>query len=206
MEVWWQGLTTLNKLFACSALFFSLILLWQMISVGFGMDGHSQDVGHDATFDHPDGDSDHGLQHGEGQIAFSLVSLRSLIAFGTLFSWAGTLYLMQGTHLLLAIIYSFVWGLVGMFAVAYLVYRLVRLEETESAALWSAIGEEGVVYMNIPADGAGKVRVMVRGAVSFVNARSSSGEALQAGTKIVVVGVTDENTLNVEPTENRGGA
>ncbi len=205
MEVWWQGLTVLNKVFVCSALFFSLMLVWQVISVGFGMDGHSHDIAHDAAFDHDAGDSDHDAHQGEGQIAFTLVSLRSLVAFGTLFSWAGTLYLMQGTHVLLAVIYSIAWGLVGMFAVAYLVYRLVRLEETESASLWTAVGEEGTVYMNIPERGVGKVRVLLRGAVSFVNARSSSGQALEAGAKVIVVGVTDENTLTVERLENREG-
>ena len=205
MEVWWEGLTTLNKVFACSALFFSLLLLWQVISVGFDMDGLSQDVPGDTTFDHAGGDSDHTGAHGEGQVAFTFVSLRSLLAFGTLFSWAGTLYLMQGTHFLLAVLYSIAWGLVGMFAVAYLVYRLVRLEETEREDLWSTIGEEGVVYMNIPERGVGKVRVMLRGAVSFVNAQSSSGQALEAGTKVIVIGVMDENTVKVEPMANRGG-
>jgi membrane protein implicated in regulation of membrane protease activity len=205
MEAWWIGLTTLNKVFACSALFFTVLFLWQAIGVFAGMDVHSQDIAHDTGMDHPATDSGHAEHHGEGQVAFSLVTLRSLIAFGTLFSWAGTLYLMEGTHAFLAVLYSVVWGLAGMFAVAYLLYRLVRLEETQNIGVWSAIGEEGVVYMNIPDGGLGKVRVTVRGAVNFVNARCSSAGALTAGTKVIVVGVINENTVRVEPVETREG-
>jgi membrane protein implicated in regulation of membrane protease activity len=207
METWWQGLTVLNKGFAVSAFFFSLLFLWQLAAALVGGNGDSHgDAGH-AAANHPAGDhaGEHGVGSAGGPIAFSLVSVRSLIAFGMLFSWAGTLYLMTGSSIVPAIVYSAVWGLVAMVAVSYLVYHLVRLQETGTSSIWSAIGEEGAVYMNIPEGGCGKVRVMVSGAISFVKARAAGGRPILAGTKVRVVGVIDDTTIEVEPTENGKG-
>ena len=91
-----------------------------------------------------------------------------------------------------------------MFIVSYLVFKLVQLQETGTATVWSAIGEEAVVYLNVPAGGVGKVRVMVSGVISYVNARSRGGESLTAGTKVRVVGVIDDNTIEVESITEEG--
>jgi len=92
---------------------------------------------------------------------------------------------------------------VAMFAVSYLVYKLVQLQERGNVSLWRSIGEEGLVYMNIPAGGVGKVRVLVGGVLSFVNARTSEDVLLTAGTKVRVTRVLDDNTIEVVPLENR---
>ena len=192
MEAWWEGLTLLNKGFAVAAVFFSVLFVWQFLGALLGLHGDSH------------GDADHAVQHDSDGVAFTLISVRSVLAFGTLFSWAGTLYLMSGAGIVLAIIYSFAWGVAAMFIVSYLVFKLVQLQETGTATVWSAIGEEGVVYLNLPAGGLGKVRVMVSGVISYVNARSRGGESLTAGTKVRVVGVIDDNTLEVEPITEEG--
>ncbi|MFH1115138.1 MAG: hypothetical protein V1792_14600 [Pseudomonadota bacterium] len=217
MDAWWQGLTLLNKVFAVAALFCSVLFLWQIVGmlIGFDADGHS-DVPHGGIdhvdagvstdagpVDHADGTGDHHHHDLGGQAAFSLVSIRSVIAFATLFTWAGTLYLMSGTSMVLAVIYSLAWGAVAMIAVSYLVYTLVRLQETGNVSLWSSIGEEGSVYMNIPAGGVGKVRVLVGGVLSYVNARSPEEDLLVAGTKVRVTRVLDDTTIEVLPLENQ---
>lgn len=202
MEAWWQGLSVLNKSFAVAAVFFSVLFVWQLIGMflGFDADGHGE-VGH-AGMDHADSHAGH---HGGGEIAFTLVSVRSAIAFGMLFSWAGTLYLMEGTHPVLVLFYSFLWGMGAMVAVSYLVYRLVRMEERGNVSIWSAMGEDGVVYMNFPPGGAGKIRVKVGGVVSCVDARSVNGEPLLAGTRVRVVGVVDERILEVKALDSQEG-
>ncbi|HMK35340.1 MAG TPA: NfeD family protein [Desulfomonilaceae bacterium] len=206
MESWWGSLTAVNKGFALAALFFSTVFLWQIVGMLLGIHGDS----HIAT-DHGDTGPGHvGPAHTGGQsgdahpnagITFTLVSVRSVLAFATLFCWAGTLYLMSGISLLAALIYSFIWGAAALVLVAFVVFKLVQLQETGNATVWSAIGEEGVVYMDIPARGTGKIRVMVRGVVSYVNARSSSGMMIPSPTKVKVVGVLDNNTLEVETME-----
>jgi membrane protein implicated in regulation of membrane protease activity len=205
METWWQSLTVVNKAFAMAALFFSLMFIWQLVAMLLGMHADSHLEADHGGMGH--GDMEHGASdsHADAGIAFTLVSVRSVLAFATLFFWAGTLYLMSGISFVAAIAYSFIWGLVAMVLVAYVVYKLVQLQEIGTASVWSAIGEEGVVYMDIPADGTGKIRVMVSGVISFVSARSRGGEAIQAGTKVKVVAVPDNNTLEVVGVEDDKG-
>jgi membrane protein implicated in regulation of membrane protease activity len=89
-----------------------------------------------------------------------------------------------------------------MFAVSFAVYWLLRQQELGNASVWTAIGEEGTVYMNIPEGGAGKIRVMVSGTISFVNARSADGNPLTAGTKVRVVGIVNDNMVEIEGIRN----
>lgn len=208
MESWWQGLSFLNKAFAVSALGFTVLFLWQIVLMIVGMDadahGHVAAGGMDhGGMDHVEhGGGEHADAHGGAAVTFTLVSIRSIIAFGTLFTWAGTLYLAAGTSAILAILYSAVWGLLAMFAVSFAVYWLLRQQELGNASVWTAIGEEGTVYMNIPEGGVGKIRVMVSGAISFVNARTRDGNPLTSGTKVRVVGVVNDNMLEVEGIRN----
>jgi membrane protein implicated in regulation of membrane protease activity len=145
----------------------------------------------------------HGPQF-DGDVTFSLVSLRSLIAFGTLFCWSGTLYLMGGTSAALALVYSFLWGLAAMLLVSYLLYKLVQLQEVGNVSL-TAIGEEGTIYLNLPAHGVGTVRVLVGGAISYVKARSKAGIPMEAGVKVIVTGLIDDNTVEVDSMKTEKG-
>jgi hypothetical protein len=199
MEAWWEGVTYLNKAFAISALAFSAAFLVQIVMMLLGMEtGSHADMG---GADFHDLHDVHGAEgdHSAAGVTFTFVSVRSLMAFGMLFSWAGTLYLAGGTHAILAILYSLLWGLAGMFAVSVLLYYLLRMQETGNLDIWNAIGETGTVYMNIPAEGAGKVRVKVDKTLCFVNAQSKTGKPLVAGTAVKVVGVLDARTVEIEP-------
>jgi membrane protein implicated in regulation of membrane protease activity len=205
METWWESLTSVNKAFALGALFFTIVFVWQIIGMLLGMHGDSHgvadsEIAHE-TVGHAHGDLQTEDPHAHAQVTFTLVSLRSILAFGMLFSWAGTLYLMNGASLTMTVIYSSVWGMAAMFVVSYAVYKLVQLQETGNIALWTAIGEEGTVYMDIPAGGTGKIRVITSRVVSYVNARSRGAAKLPAGTKVRVVGILDNNTLEVEAVE-----
>ena len=95
MDAWWEGLTLLNKGFAVAALFFSVLFVWQFLGALLGLHGDSHgDAGHAIGIHHHDFDH-HADQHDRGGVGFTLISLRSVLAFGTLFSWAGTLYLID---------------------------------------------------------------------------------------------------------------
>jgi hypothetical protein len=206
MEAWWEGVTYLNKAFAISALAFSAIFLVQIFMMLLGMEtGSHADMDGAGIHDFHDVHDVHDAQadHSAAGVTFTFVSVRSLMAFGMLFSWAGTLYLAGGTYTILAIVYSFFWGLAGMFAVSVLLYYLLRMQETGNLDIWNAIGETGTVYMNIPAEGAGKVRVKVDKTLCFVNAQSKTGEPLVAGTAVKVVGVLDARTVEIEPLDKR---
>jgi hypothetical protein len=197
METWWEGISPLNKVFVCSAVVFTLLFIWQLIMTIWGVDSHGGG--------HP-GDTDihSGLEapihyevHDLGGDAFTLISSRSILAFGTLFSWSGALYLAEGTPILPTLFYSLIWGTLAMLGVSLILHFMLRMQEQGNASAWWALGEQGTVYINIPADGTGKVRLMVRGMMSIVNARSQNGTPIIEGTRVKVVNIVNQNTVEI---------
>ena len=206
MQAWWDGLTTLNHVFYVAAGFFSVFLLWQIVSLALGFGGHSDADMHfdghadvDAHADHPDEGLSNELD-AASTAAFHLISFRSVLAFCTLFTWGGALYQNFGQPLGPALIYSAMWGVAAMVIVALLVHFMRRMTESGTASLLSCVGAAGVVYLNIPAGGQGEVRVKVGDAMTHVRARSRAG-ALSAGAAVRVVRTLDDTTVEVEPSD-----
>ena len=213
MQAWWNGLTTLNQVFYVAAGFFSIFLVWQIIALLLGFGGHGDADVPDAHADVPgDADLDVAADHGGDGLAdefdaastaaFHLISFRSVLAFCTLFTWGGALYLNFHLPLGAAMVYSALWGVAAMTIVALLVNFMRRMAVSGTASLRSSLGRTGVVYLDIPADGQGEVRVRVGEAMAHVRARSRAG-ALSAGVAVRVVRTLDDTTVEVEPTNDR---
>jgi membrane protein implicated in regulation of membrane protease activity len=212
MQEWWSGISGLNRAFAVAAVFFGVLFLWQLLAAMIGLAGGGADLDSDADMDvdaDATGDADvaadgmEGDQGGAGSMtAFKLLSLRSIIAFGTLFTWGGTLYLSEGKPLHLALLYSIIWGVVAMLLVSLLISKFSQMQETGTSSLKTAVGQDGSVYADIPEKGSGKIRVLVSGRVSYVKAVSGQGTALPAGTKVRVTGLADPTTLQVDKAED----
>jgi hypothetical protein len=197
MDTWWEGISALNKVFVCSAVAFSLLFIWQLIMTLWGVGSHGADhIGGAGLSGGVEGPGHLGTHDFSGD-AFTLISTRSILAFGTLFSWAGAIYLAGGTPILLTLLYSFVWGAIAMFGVSLILYFLLRMQEQGNVSVSWALGEKGTVYINIPENGAGKIRVMTRGVMSVINARSSDGSPIIAGARVKVINVVNQNTVEV---------
>jgi hypothetical protein len=190
------------------AAFFSVLFLWQLIATLLGGIGGTEHIEAGGTDVHADmGAAGHDVAGHAGHEAgtavesvatFKLLSVRSVTAFGLLFGWAGVLYLRTGTGQNTTLLYSVLWGVVGMLIVSAIFYFLMRMTETGTRRLATALGQPATVYMDIPAGGAGQIRVMISGAVSFVSARVAGGEALKAGAPVVVKRIIGPNTVEVE--------
>jgi hypothetical protein len=194
---WWNSLTTLNQTFYAAAAFFSVFFLWQLIAaiVGLGseeVDTADADVAGDVHHDF-------AAESAEAMDAFRLISIRSMISFLTLFTWGGALYLNWGMRRTTAIGYAVLWGLGGMVTVALILYGLRKLAQRGTSDLATCVGERGTVYLDIPEDGAGEVRVPVSGMLSHVRARCAGGRPLKAGVAVRVVRRLDQTTVEVEP-------
>lgn len=197
MEAWWEGISILNKLFVCSAVVFTMLFIWQMVMTVWGFDSHGEFHTGDTDIHSALNSPIHYEVHDSAGEAFTVVSTRSILAFGTLFSWSGSLYLSDGTPILLTLAYSLMWGALAMLGVSCILHLLLRMQEQGNASAWWALGEQGTVYINIPPDGLGKVRLMVRGVMSMVNARSQNGMPIIEGSRVKVVNVLNQNTVEV---------
>ena len=198
MDGWWTDLSVLNQAFYVLAAFFSAFFVWQLLAALFGLGGSDAGIDGDADL----GDAGPELNDGPGDgtvAAFRLLSIRSLIAFGMLFGWAGALYLERGLDVRTAVFYAFVWGSAGMGVVAYFFHNVRKLTETGNANLDTCVGTSGEVYLDIPQCGNGQVRVMESGAVAYVSARGKNGMSISAKTPVRVLRVVDTTTLEVEP-------
>ncbi len=209
MDAWWDGLTKINQFFFCAAGFFSVFFVWQLIMALVGLSGEGDgiddvsDAG-DVDID-ADGDIDmdaDGDVEGDSVVAFRLVSIRSIVTFCTLFTWGTALYLQEGDSLTKAMGISSIWGLAGMVSIAFVIFLLLKLVHTGTKDLSTCVGTDGAVYLDIPANGEGQVRVVVSGVVTFVNARSSGSEALKAGTSIRVTKRLGQTLVQVKSIDN----
>ena len=191
MLAWWDHLSVLNRGFYCAAVFFGVFFVWQVMTTFLGLaDG-------DAATEHGAGDD-----ADQTMIVFKLLSIRSVITFLTLFSWGGALYLTAGRSEAYAVGVSSVWGLAGMAAVAFLLHALPRLAHTGNQDIATAVGGEGVVYLDIPEKGEGEIRIEVSGVLSHVRARSADGRALRTGSPVVVTRAVGGNRVEVKAAES----
>jgi hypothetical protein len=207
---WWDAMATMTQVFYIAASFFSVILIWQFVASMIGMSGCDMDVdgAADAHFDFDmDGaDAACGAHALDSIDAFNLFSIRAILAFCTLFFWAGAMYLDYGRSKPVALAYAFGWGLAGWFVITLLINWMRKLAETGNPRIASCVGTRGAVYMDIPADGIGKVRVTVTGSVSMVDARSKGTVPIASGTPIEVISVLDNSTVEVRPTNSQSPA
>jgi hypothetical protein len=199
-------LAFLLEMYWTLAIAFSVIFAWQLLAtlmghfsggehVDMGSGGGDVAGGHDVVGTH-----EGAIQGAESVASFKLLSVRSVTAFGLLFGWAGVLYMrdVPPPKTEMAILFSFAWGIAGMIVVSIIFYFLMRMAETGTQRLISAVGQRGTVYMDIPAGGTGQVKTVVTGTVSFVSARAVGGKALKAGAPVIVKRLLDASTVEVD--------
>ncbi len=196
MQEWWSELSGITQLFYGMSAFFSVFFLWQLIGAFFGLDGDTMDVCTET--------GDFAEDVLESSHAFKVLSLRSIITFFTLFSWGSALYTHNGVPVHVAMGKSSVWGVAGMFAIAGILYFLGRMTESGTKDIASSKGGIGEVYLDIPAEGFGEIKVAVDGVADHVKARSIHGVALPAGTQVRVVEVSSQSWVGVEKLSEKG--
>jgi hypothetical protein len=205
MQEWWAGLAGITQVFYGMAAFFSVFFLWQVIGAFMGLDGDGDvdgvgDV--DLDVDAPDDiDYDDVIESSQ---AFKILSLRSIITFFTLFSWGSALYTTDGVPVVKAMGVSSIWGLAGMLAIAGIFYAMGKLSETGTKDIAASKGQIGTVYLDIPANGFGEIKIVVNGVPEHVKAKSVDGEALSAGTQVRVVQVMDQTLVGVTKLTEQG--
>lgn len=162
--------------------------------------GADHDVGHDAG--HGGEHHEHGHAHGHGSTWFvGLLTFRTLAAAITFFGFGGWLATRQeqfdGPQSLL---FALLAGGAALFAVAWLMRSLSRLQAEGNVRIDRSVGKTGTVYLPVPGQkgGVGKVHLNLQNRTVEYQAVTSQ-EPLPTGAKVVVVGVVSADTVEVAP-------
>lgn len=186
----WQSLMLIEKIYWCIAIPFSVLFVLQIILTFFGGDADGMDA---------DGDSDVSVDHDTG-IDFQFITLKNLVAFFTIFGWAGIACLDSGLGIGKSVIISTISGLVMMTIMASIVYFMGKLTDDGTLSLRNAIGKVGSVYLTIPAkrEGMGQVQIKVQG-LQTLDAMTDNEEEIKSGAIIEVVEILNNEILVVKP-------
>ncbi len=193
---WWQELTNTEQVFWGIALIFSVLFVIQFVLSLVGLD-----FDHDADLDmsvDSDSSSAYSLD-----TDFTLLSVRSIIAFFTFFGWAGVISLNNGASTLVALGLASISGFSAMFVVGYMLYIFSKLSQAGNVDINEALFNTGEVYLNIPSnrEGLGKVHLKIQGSLREMDA-VTEGQTIPTGASIRVVEILHDNLLLVEPSEN----
>ncbi|MBI1914766.1 MAG: hypothetical protein HYS12_08520 [Planctomycetes bacterium] len=150
--------------------------------------------GHDAHGGHDDHDTHNSWLVG-------VLTFRSLVAALTFFGLAGlaaTVNFNQEPPLSLAI--ALAAAALALFGVAYLMRSLHRLKADGTVRIERAVGQNGTVYLTIPAQkaGVGKVTLTLQNRTVEYQAVTPH-QQLPTGSKIVVTAVLGPDTVEVAP-------
>lgn len=196
---WWEALGGAEQWFWTIALVSNVLFAVYLVMQFAG--GHDGDAGGDLDGD-LDGDVAGDLGHDGLDTGFTILSLRSLLAFGMFMGYTGVVALRLGVGWFVALIVGIAAGVLAAWLAWRLLRLILRLQSSGTLNLENTIGQTGEVYLPIPArqGGSGKVMVEVQGALREMDAISEE-IAIPTGATILVVGITETGALIVQPFE-----
>ncbi|WP_298417166.1 hypothetical protein [uncultured Kordia sp.] len=189
MAEWFSALTYFEKFYWVIAGISSTIFVFVLITTFLVGDA-----------DGVDGDVDAEIESDTG-IGFQFFTFKNLVAFFTIFSWAGISCMDAGYGKGVTILVSTIAGLIMMFIMGALIYYINKLVSSGTLKLENAIGNVGEVYLTIGANRSkiGKVHVNIQGALRELDALADSEETLKTGTVVEVKEITGTGILIVQP-------
>ncbi len=187
-----QAMTWLEKVFLTCAVVGGVLFLIRMVLFLFGGGGDA-----DADLDL---DADGAVGHGpDSDAAFKLLSLQGLTAFLMMFGIVGLALLRESRAAEgLAVAGAILAGLGSSWLIAKMFQAMSRLQSSGTLDLQNAVGQEGVVYLRIPAGGTGKVNVTVQEHLHTFEAVADGGAEIPTGQRVRVTRVLGGNVLVVE--------
>lgn len=188
---WWEGMSTITKIFWLVAVSSSLIFLIQTVMTFVGADSDTGNL--DAV---GDADVSIGTDHG---IGFQLISFKNLIAFFTVFGWSGLACIDSGLSIGFTITIAVVCGLLMMVIMTAIYYFMGKLTESGNVTLDKIVGKTGSVYLVIPAKrkASGKIQIQHQG-YRTMDAITDEEVDIPTGSIIQVSGIINENLLLVK--------
>jgi membrane protein implicated in regulation of membrane protease activity len=189
MEAFYNSLSPVQKVFLFCALVGGIIFVVRIVLMAIGISDHDID---DGSLDHVDG-------HGDSDTSFKLFSLHGLTCFFMMFGLVGLGLSRQfWVPDIIAAAIGTVAGLFTFWVIARLFSSMTKLQSDGTLKLSNAIGQQGKVYLTIPAQGTGQVQVAFQGRLMIYDAISANKEEIKTGDQIVVIDIAGGNILVVE--------
>jgi len=216
----------MTPVFVVCAAIGGTVLVLQFIMGLVGLGGHAffdmdapSDVGHDfggdfhgdagGDFhgdaglhgDHPGGDADHSdqaAQHGSTWL-FGVLSFRTIVAALAFFGLSGLAAHSADASPVTELLVALGGGAAAMFAVYWMMRTLYTLRADGTVRIQRSVGQHGNVYLRIPANrtGSGIIQFNLQNRTMEYLA-VTAGPELPTGAKVVVVGVVNPTTLEVQ--------
>jgi len=209
MSSFMAGLSVLEKIYLACAVFGGGFFILRTVLMLTGIGDTDTDVDADVDvdagdFDHADADPedhlediDHG-DHGHADSGLKLLTVQGLTAFVMMFGLTG--FAVSRSSILGSIFTIAIGILVGLFAMWLVAKGFALMKSLQSSGniqIYDAIGEEGTVYLRIPADGIGKIRITISGRLKVVDAVSQDKVELKTGTGVRVTEISTGGMLSV---------
>jgi hypothetical protein len=186
----------MTTLFQICAVAGGTLLVCQLVMMLLGFGDH-----HDVAVDHG-GDLSHDAHSGGGDhqasAFWSLLSIRALVPAITLFGLAGLAGQKANLAGPMTLGVAFAVAFVMAGAISWLMRSIYRLQDDGTARIETARGATGTVYIPIPGNstGPGKVQLELQNRILEFQAVTPK-QALETGTRVVVVDVVDPETVEV---------
>ncbi len=144
--------------------------------------------------DLPDISTDHPDQLG-------MLSVRTLTGFFFGFGWAGALAMKSGFPLFVVLGIACAVGVGFLLGIYGLMRMLFSLRSSGTLNFKNAIGQIATVYVTVPPgrQGGGQVEVLIQGRLQTISCMTSHTTPLLPQSKVRVVGLIDQGTLDVQP-------
>ncbi len=203
LNTWWDGLNFVLKIFYTIGMFSTAIIGVQTLLSMIGIGGdHDVDFAGDVDVD-VDVVDHSGELPSDADDGVGFLSVRTIVGFLAGFGWAGAAAITLGSNLFVGLIIAVITGIAMMFALYGLMKLFWSMREDGTLDYANAIGEVGSVYLPIPGNGEkpGQIEVMVQGRLQVIPAFTSKPDRIGNREKVLVIGLNEDNSLQVIPHE-----
>jgi hypothetical protein len=205
MMAWYESLTAAERIFAAFGIPAAIVMLVQTVLLLLGfLGGGEADIPSDTSGlgEGMDiGDTTGGVDpiNTPGDSGLRMFSVRGIVAFFAVFGWTALAVSRSGGPITLASGLGVAAGLAALFALAWMMRAILRMQEDGTADERTAIGRSASVYLQIPAgrSGTGKVTVLVSSQLREFDAVTDDGEVIPTGREVTVVGLSGRSTMVV---------
>jgi membrane protein implicated in regulation of membrane protease activity len=213
MGAFFESLKAIEKVFFISAVLGGALFLVRLVLMFIGGDHGDSDAGgadiggdvggdagghmggdmggHDGSMDSHDG--------GDTDASFKAISLQSLTAFFMMFGLVGLALSRQSKFPeSLSVFGAVIGGVLSVWLIGKTLASMRKLQSEGTLDIRNAIGQEGTVYLSIPANGKGVVQINVQDTLRELSAVSHDKTAIKTGERVIVEDITGGNILVVK--------